>query len=114
MIFIFLTIIAMISSVLLIFAVLLQKSKKEGGLDPMASSTTQLMGVTNTTNLLEKVTWGFAFTIALCSIGSTFYLKRNMNRKFVFSSPNIRVAQERDMYGNQGYSHKSSNKEKNK
>ncbi len=93
--YIFLIIIAMMSAIFMIMAVLLQKSKKEGGLDPLASGTTQLMGITKTTNLLEKITWGLAFSIAVCSIVSTFYLKQNIYKKSTFESPNVKVAKEK-------------------
>lgn len=106
-------IIAIMSAIFMILAVLLQKSKKEGGLDPLASGTTQLMGITKTTNLLEKVTWGLAFSIAACSIVTTFYLKKNINKKSVFYSPNVKIAKERALL-NSKQKEEANKKETNK
>ncbi|MCP3660046.1 MAG: preprotein translocase subunit SecG [Bacteroidetes bacterium] len=109
--YISLIIIAIISAIFMIMAVLLQKSKKEGGLDPLASSTTQIMGITKTTNLLEKFTWGLAFTIAFCCMASTFYLKRNFGKKSQqFISPNVKVAKEKALLNTQKQVPKLDNK----
>ncbi|HBG58554.1 MAG TPA: preprotein translocase subunit SecG, partial [Porphyromonadaceae bacterium] len=54
--YIFITILILLASILMILAVLVQKSKG-GGLASGFSSTNQIMGVRKTTDFLEKFTW---------------------------------------------------------
>ncbi len=70
------TVIIILVCVLLAFAVLIQNSKG-GGLTAGFSSSQQIMGVRQTTDFLEKFTWGLATTlIVLCIVGN-FMLPRN-------------------------------------
>lgn len=65
--YIFITILILLASVLMIFAVLVQKSKG-GGLASGFSSSNQIMGVRKTTDFLEKFTWSLAAVMLLLSI----------------------------------------------
>lgn len=65
--YIFITILILLASVLMILAVLVQKSKG-GGLASGFSSSNQIMGVRKTTDFLEKFTWTLAGSIIVLSI----------------------------------------------
>ena len=65
--YIFITILILLASILMIFAVLVQKSKG-GGLASGFSSSNQVMGVRKTTDFLEKFTWTLAAAVILLSI----------------------------------------------
>lgn len=65
--YIFITILILLASILMIFAVLVQKSKG-GGLASGFSSSNQIMGVRKTTDFLEKFTWVLAATMLILSI----------------------------------------------
>ena len=70
--FVFITVLILIASVLLTLIVLVQNSKG-GGLASGFSSSNQIMGVRKTTDFLEKATWGLAITvIVLCIITPRF------------------------------------------
>ena len=66
-----LIILAIIVAVLLILIVLVQNSKG-GGLSSQfgGSGANQVVGVKKTTDLLEKVTWGFAIALLALSLAS--------------------------------------------
>jgi len=65
--YIFITILILLASVLMILAVLVQKSKG-GGLASGFSSSNQIMGVRKTTDFLEKFTWTLAGIMIVLSI----------------------------------------------
>lgn len=76
--YIFLSIIIVIASILLIGAVLIQKSKG-GGLASDYSSGNQFMGYRKTTDFIEKATWTLAIFICVVSICASFAVKTPMN-----------------------------------
>lgn len=59
-----------IVSILLVLIVLVQNSKG-GGLTANFAATTQVMGVKRTSDLLEKITWGFAISLFVLCIASS-------------------------------------------
>jgi preprotein translocase subunit SecG len=68
--YILVTVLIIIASILLALAVLVQNSKG-GGLASGFSASNQVMGVRKTTDFLEKFTWGLATTlIVLCILGA--------------------------------------------
>ena len=71
---IFLSILFVLACLLLIIAVLIQKSKG-GGLASNYSSGNQLMGYRKTTDFIEKATWSLAIFICAVSILSAFTVK---------------------------------------
>ena len=73
--YIFLSIIIVIASVLLIGAVLIQKSKG-GGLASDYSSGNQYMGYRKTTDFIEKATWTLAILILVFSVCSAYTLPK--------------------------------------
>ncbi len=81
--YIFITILILLASILMIFAVLVQKSKG-GGLASGFSSSNQIMGVRKTTDFLEKLTWSLAAAVILLSI---------LTAKFTASHSNVPQSQ---------------------
>ncbi len=70
--YIFLSVLIVLISLLLIFIVTIQNSKG-GGLASGFASTNNIMGVRKTTDLLEKLTWGLTGAIVvLCLISARF------------------------------------------
>jgi preprotein translocase subunit SecG len=71
-------IVALFVCVLLALVVLAQNSKG-GGLAGgfSAGGTAQLMGVKRTGDLLERLTWGFAITLMVLSLGSHMVLSNS-------------------------------------
>lgn len=65
--YIFITILILLAAILMILAVLVQKSKG-GGLASGFSSSNQIMGVRKTTDFLEKFTWTLAGIMIVLSI----------------------------------------------
>jgi preprotein translocase subunit SecG len=61
------SIVITIAALLLILVVFIQ-NPKGGGLSSDFGSATQLGGVKQTTEFIDKLTWGLAGTIVLCSI----------------------------------------------
>lgn len=72
--YIFLSILVVIASILLIGVVLIQKSKG-GGLASDYSSGNQLLGYRKTTDFVEKATWSLAIFICLMSIFASFAIR---------------------------------------
>jgi preprotein translocase subunit SecG len=74
--FTFLITLIVISSLLLVLVVLAQNSKG-GGLSSQfgGSSTSQIMGVKRTGDILERLTWGLATFILVLSLGTKMVLK---------------------------------------
>lgn len=73
--YVFISILILISSILLILIVLIQNSKG-GGLASGFSSSNQIMGVRKTTDFLEKATWTLAGTVLILSIVITAFIPR--------------------------------------
>ncbi|MBQ7823598.1 MAG: preprotein translocase subunit SecG [Bacteroidaceae bacterium] len=71
--YIFISILVLIASVLLILIVLVQNSKG-GGLASGFSSSNQIMGVRKTTDFLEKATWTLAGIVLVLSVIATAFL----------------------------------------
>lgn len=83
----------LVIAILLILVVLAQ-NPKGGGLSSQfgGSGSTQLMGVKKTSDLLEKLTWGFAIALLALSVATNFIIPQETNEGF--SSPNIDNAQQ--------------------
>jgi preprotein translocase subunit SecG len=71
--YLLITILIFLASLLLILIVLVQNSKG-GGLSSGFSATNQVMGVRKTTDFLEKATWTLALTVALLCIVSAGFI----------------------------------------
>jgi preprotein translocase subunit SecG len=76
--YIFITILILLASILMILAVLVQKSKG-GGLASGFSSSNQIMGVRKTTDFLEKFTWTLAGVMIVLSILTAKFTASNSN-----------------------------------
>lgn len=74
--YVFISILIVITSILLILIVLVQNSKG-GGLAAGFSSSNQIMGVRKTTDFLEKATWTLAGTVVVLSIIITTFIPRS-------------------------------------
>ncbi len=91
----FLVILILITSVLLILAVLVQTSKKEGFGSPLGDSgTSQLIGVKKTGDLLEQVTWGLVISLFVLVLSSSLFLDKTGEQGGLPVSPNIKRAKE--------------------
>jgi len=71
--YVFISVLILISSILLILIVLIQNSKG-GGLASGFSSSNQIMGVRKTTDFLEKATWALATTVLVLSVVITAFI----------------------------------------
>ncbi len=78
--YVFISILILIASVLLILIVLIQNSKG-GGLAAGFSSSNQIMGVRKTTDFLEKATWTLAGTVVVLSIAITSFIPSSQTVK---------------------------------
>lgn len=68
----FITVLIVLTSLVLVFVVIIQKSKG-GGLAASFSSSNSIMGVRKTTDVLEKATWWLiGLLMVLCLISSAF------------------------------------------
>ena len=76
--FVFISILILIASILLILIVLIQNSKG-GGLASGFSSSNQIMGERKTTDFLEKATWTLAGSVIVLSIVITAFIPREEN-----------------------------------
>ena len=76
--YVFISILILIASILLILIVLIQNSKG-GGLASGFSSSNQIMGVRKTTDFLEKATWTLAGVVIVLSIVITAFIPRSEN-----------------------------------
>jgi preprotein translocase subunit SecG len=74
--YLFLTILILLASLLLIFIVLVQNSKG-GGLASGFSSSNQVMGVRKTTDFLEKATWALIAIIIVLSVATVAFVSDN-------------------------------------
>lgn len=84
--YIFFAILIVLACVLLIGAVLIQKSKG-GGLAANYAEGNQYMGYRKTTDFIEKITWGLAIFICVLSIASTFVIKTPIATSAIKSAP---------------------------
>ena len=73
--YVFISILILICSVLLVLIVLVQNSKG-GGLASGFSSSNQVLGVRKTTDFLEKATWFLAGFLILLCISLTAFIPR--------------------------------------
>ncbi|MDR1402805.1 MAG: preprotein translocase subunit SecG [Tannerellaceae bacterium] len=73
--YVFISVLILIASILLILIVLVQNSKG-GGLASGFSSSNQIMGVRKTTDFLEKTTWGLTGTVIALSIIITAFIPK--------------------------------------
>jgi protein translocase, SecG subunit len=73
--YIFISILILICSILLVLIVLVQNSKG-GGLASGFSSSNQVLGVRKTTDFLEKFTWTLAGLVIVLCIGITSFISR--------------------------------------
>ena len=80
-------ILTILTSLLLIGVVLIQKSKG-GGLSSSFAGSNQIMGVRRTNNFIEKVTWGLAGAIAVFAILSSY----TMPSGAIQSTPRVQAA----------------------
>ncbi|MDE6716717.1 MAG: preprotein translocase subunit SecG [Muribaculaceae bacterium] len=77
--YIFISILIVLASLLLIGVVLIQKSKG-GGLASDYSSGNQYLGYRKTTDFVEKATWSLAIFICVLSICAAFTVKTPITR----------------------------------
>ena len=84
---------AVIVSVIILIAVLLilvvlAQNPKGGGLSSQfgGSGAAQVMGVKKTSDILEKLTWGFAIAILVLTLSTNFFIQPQQD---VLTSPNI-------------------------
>ncbi len=84
--YIFLTILIVLASLLLVGIVLIQKSKG-GGLASDYSSGNQYLGYRKTTDFIEKATWGLAIFICVLSICASFAIKAPINVSSMAPAP---------------------------
>lgn len=90
--YIFLSILIVIASILLIGVVLIQRSKGSG-LAADYSSGNQYLGYRKTTDFIEKATWGLAIFIVVISICASFTVKTPVNvSKIEMSAPTPNAA----------------------
>jgi len=80
---------------LLLIVVVLAQNPKGGGLSGQfgGSGASQIMGVKRTSDLLEKLTWGFAIALVLFALSSHIFLPNNQIKEG-FTSPNIEEAEQ--------------------
>lgn len=71
--YVFISILILIASILLILIVLIQNSKG-GGLASGFSSSNQIMGVRKTTDFIEKLTWGLAGFMVVISVACAYVI----------------------------------------
>ena len=71
-----LIVIGIIASILLILIVLAQNPK--GGLNSQMGASSNTLGVKNTTNFLEKATWGLAIAVFVICIFASRFLTPNI------------------------------------
>lgn len=84
--YIFLSILIVIACVLLIGAVLIQKSKG-GGLASDYSQGNQYLGYRKTTDFIEKATWSLAVFICVISILASFTITKPASKSAISVSP---------------------------
>lgn len=73
--YILISVLILIASVLMILIVLVQNSKG-GGLASNFSSSNQIMGVRKTSDFLEKATWALAIAMVVLSVSASMLIPR--------------------------------------
>lgn len=86
--FIAISVLILIVAVLLGLVVLVQNSKG-GGLASGLSSSTQIMGVRKTTDLLEKLTWGFGIALFVLSMAGSLSMPKSTDSTVPASQESI-------------------------
>lgn len=96
--FTFIVVMIIVVCVLLVLVILAQNAKG-GGLSSQfgGSSTSNLIGVKKTGDLLERITWGLAITLLVLSLATNFLIEEPQTD---FTSPNIERAQEQEALPN--------------
>ena len=91
--FVFIITLIIITALLLVLVVLAQNSKG-GGVSSQfgGSSTSQIMGVKKTGDLLERITWGFAIALMVLTLSTNFLVKDNVQTEG-YTSPNVEEAE---------------------
>lgn len=84
--YVFLTVLAVLVSLLLVGIVVIQNSKG-GGLAAGFSSSNQVMGVRKTTDFLEKATWYLAGTLVVLCVLTTLALPKETEVKSRVEAP---------------------------
>jgi preprotein translocase subunit SecG len=82
----------------LLTLIILAQNPKGGGLSSQfggSGSSNQMMGVKRTTDLLEKITWGFGISLVVLSLSSSFLIGTAKEGGGIVS-PNVERAQERN------------------
>lgn len=79
-------VLTVITAILLIGVVLIQKSKG-GGLSSSFAGSNQIMGVRRTNNFIEKITWWLAGIICFLAVVSTFFMPSAITRTTRVSAP---------------------------
>ena len=92
--YIFFIVLILIASILLILAVLAQSPKS--GMAANFGASNQVMGVRQTSDFLEKFTWGLAIAIFVLSLGATMPSANIANSKSA-----VEKALEQAVEGNQ-------------
>lgn len=83
-----------LAALFMVLLVLVQKSKKSSGMSPLESSTaSNLIGISRTTDLIERLTWGTALFIAVLALSMGWYVKKKKQQQLSYNSPNIERAQ---------------------
>jgi preprotein translocase subunit SecG len=94
--FTFLIVLILIVASLLVLAVLVQNSKKEGLNNPFGDArASQLIGVKKTSDLLEQITWGLVIALFVLTLASSVFLNKQHRSGTLPLSPNINRAKER-------------------
>jgi preprotein translocase subunit SecG len=86
----------------LLTLIILAQNPKGGGLSSQfggSGSSSQMMGVKRTTDLLEKITWGFGIALVVLSLSSSFLIGTTTDTSGIVS-PNVERAQERNVLPN--------------
>ena len=94
--YIFFIVLILIASCLLVLAVLAQHPKS--GMAANFGVSNQVMGVRQTSDFLEKFTWGTAIAIVVLSLAATMAMPTS---KINFSKTTLEESLEQQMEGNQ-------------
>ncbi|MBI9033158.1 MAG: preprotein translocase subunit SecG [Bacteroidales bacterium] len=77
-VYIFISILILLTALLLMLVVLVQNSKG-GGLASNFAGSNQYMGVRKTADFLEKATWTLAIVLLVLSLSTVFVIPRNQS-----------------------------------
>lgn len=84
---------AILVSILLILVVMSQSSKGGISANFIGAGASQMMGVKKTSDILEKLTWGFAIALLLLTLATNFMVNDPADQ-VESSSPNVERANE--------------------